>query len=270
MQFNQSIAFASKWKSQFKIALILGIVIAFIMVFLQPFDTFQNQIEAKSLKLSGYALTVIFPMLLIHPVCLSFYQKRNEVWTLLHEVVYLILLVFMISVFSYFYHAFVFTNASPSIDQFSDFFLFFCLPFIPILLPIIAYLRFTMGDVLIHEKRQDQEAALGIKNSNGELALELTMNEFVYAEAQQNYVNIYYCRAGKLHKEMIRSTLSNLVDQMPDAQQLHRSYLVNMDFVEEAIGNARQRSIKLKGVEEMLPVSKKSHEAVIKHLQIQP
>ena len=61
---------------------------------------------------------------------------------------------------------------------------------------------------------------------------------------------------------MIRSTLSNLAKQLPNAWQVHRSYLVNLDFLKSVEGNARKRFLTLTIIEEDIPVSQKYYDAL--------
>ena len=72
-------------------------------------------------------------------------------------------------------------------------------------------------------------------NSDTREFIELNMNDFLYAEAQDNYTLIVYKEKKTKHEIMLRATLSLIEAQLPveDVFRCHRSYLVNMntDFI---------------------------------------
>lgn len=268
---NKQIAFTYSWKDTFKIALIAGVMILFIMVFLQPFDTFQSNIQFKFIRLSGYSFTIIVPILLLHFAERYWYEKQNYRWTFLNEVISLVSIFALTSISSYFYHNLAFSGDVISLPYSARFFIYYCIPFIPLFLPLLSYFRFTFGKVIIVGSEKSRNDELEIAGDNKDEKISLPMNRFIYAEAQQNYVDIYFLNSdNKIEKEIIRSTFSNIVDQIPEAYQVHRSYLINPDFLSQITGNSRKRLIELKGVEYQIPVSQKYYQAIEKHLQSRP
>lgn len=267
----KQIAFTYSWRDTLKIALIAGVMILFIMVFLQPFDTFQSTIQFKFMKLSGYSFVIIIPILFFHFVERFWYEKQNYRWTLLNEVVSLISIFTLTSICSYFYHHLLFQGSLISFSNSIRFLIYYCLPFLPLFLPLLSYFRFTFGKVVITGSDTDQNNNLEIAGDNKDEKISIPMTRFIYAEAQQNYVDLYFLGSDhKIEKEIIRSTFSNIVDQIPEAYQVHRSYLINPDFLSQITGNTRKRLIELKGVENQIPVSKKYYQAIEKHLQNRP
>ena len=75
---------------------------------------------------------------------------------------------------------------------------------------------------------------------------------------------------GRLKKEMIRFTISGLIDLIPSAQQIHRSYLVNPLHIQDITGNTRKGSILINHYDQEIPISPKHFLAVKNLLQNRP
>ena len=270
MLLNKQIAFTYSFKDTLKIALIAGVFVLFIMVFLQPFDTFQSQMELKMLKLSGYGLAIALPIIFLHFINRFWYKMQNFRWTILNEIIYLVFLALLSSIASFFYHHFVLSGNAITVSNITNFFIYYCIPFFPIILPLVTYLRFTFGKVVITDSKH-KDKPLTISGENKDEKISISMSQFVYAEAQQNYVDIHYLDEDNVvNKEILRSTFSNVVEQIEDAYQVHRSYLINPMYLSKISGNSRKRLIELEKVDTEIPVSKKYYQAIEKHLQNRP
>src|SRR5690606_13502994 len=96
---------------------------------------------------------------------------------------------------------------------------------------------------------------LVVRGRNRGEALRLMPEDFVFAEAQQNYVSICRRQDGRLLSDLIRAPLSDVERQLPGALRIHRSYLVNPKHVLRVEGNARKRELVLDGLDRRLPMS---------------
>ncbi|MEN2280905.1 LytTR family DNA-binding domain-containing protein [Algoriphagus sp. SE2] len=271
MHLSKKIAFTYGWSDQIKVAVICGFAIAFIMIFLQPFDTFQSEFKFKALKLTGYALPVIVPILFIHIFERFYFKKRNNTWILRDEIISITATIILIATAAYGYHAFVFSEAVFSKKIFFQFSLNYSLPFVPILVPLLIYLRFRFGSFTITAKERGGGIIYDIKGNNQEDNLTIASEKFLYAEAQQNYVDIFYLNnESHIQKEMVRSTFSKIVEQLTEAQQVHRSFVVNLKRIKTMKGNSRKKRIVLDGIENEVPVSNKYIESLEDYLKNRP
>lgn len=94
---------------------------------------------------------------------------------------------------------------------------------------------------------------------NGQEAFDLPLGSFLYAEAADNYVKLYYVAEGKPVQKMIRSTLRRLEEAFRDHDRLyrcHRTYIVNLEKVVHINGNAQGYKLHLDGVSGPIPVSR--------------
>jgi len=90
--------------------------------------------------------------------------------------------------------------------------------------------------------------------------VDVAADNFRYAEAMQNYVTIWSTDSeGKLQKEVLRSTIARLEEQLSDTSvfRCHRSFLVNVDCIGQVSGNAQGLKLKLPDVPDFeVPVSR--------------
>ncbi|GLR19905.1 LytTR family DNA-binding domain-containing protein [Portibacter lacus] len=266
---NKTIAYAKSWKQTLWIAFLLGLVLPLLLITLEPFDN-SNSFSYKYLILSGYALCIMIPILSIHPLENYTYKLQKNRWFIVNEVLYIVATIFIIFVFAFLYHFYVISGLSTftSADIW-DFIKTFGLPFTPILIPLWLYLRSKYGVIevpLSDHKNVKKDEKVTINGENKSETLTIFESQFIYAQSQQNYVEVYFDTENGMEQKMFRSTLSNIMKQLPNAWQVHRSYLVNLDFLTAVEGNSRKRFMKISKMDETIPISQKYYEALEKRL----
>jgi hypothetical protein len=86
----------------------------------------------------------------------------------------------------------------------------------------------------------------------------ISVNKLIYVEALGNYINIAYHNKED-RKITIRETISNIEKKISNSKIIykpHRSYLVNLQFIENITGDSQGLKIHLKGFEKVIPVSR--------------
>ena len=94
---------------------------------------------------------------------------------------------------------------------------------------------------------------------NGVDTLTLSVNDFLYAEAQKNYVVISYLKGTSCEQKILRITLTQLAELLqryPHILRCHRSFLVNLSLVANISGNSRACTLKLYHTDNEVPVSR--------------
>lgn len=93
----------------------------------------------------------------------------------------------------------------------------------------------------------------------GNDVLEFTEENFLFASAEGNYCNIYYINNGQTCKSLIRIPLKIVEEQISNSRivRCHRSFIVNLDKVTDAKGNAQGYRLSLQDMAEAVPVSRK-------------
>ena len=105
----------------------------------------------------------------------------------------------------------------------------------------------------------DQNNCIEIISSISSENFELDISKLLYVKVDGNYLDLFIKYEEGLEKKIIRQslkTLSNQLQNYPHIFQSHRSYLVNLTFVESVSGNAQGFSLKLTDIASCIPVSR--------------
>ncbi|SMG49175.1 transcriptional regulator, LytTR family [Marivirga sericea] len=267
MYFSRLISYTSKWYHTFLVGFILATMVVVVLIFLQPFDIYGNEIAYKNIKMIGYGICIVLPILLIHVLEELWFKRTDGKWHVYQELFILILGFLLISITSYIYNVTVVNNHTIESSQVFYWVKDFGLPFIPIFFPFWVYLRFRFSKITLPFFLDKNTKSILIAGNNQNEVIEFLERDFIMAKAQANYVDIYYIKNELLKKKMIRSKFANLKNKIPFAEQVHRSYLVNPSQITQIYGNTRKGHITIKKIEEEVPVSPKYFSAIKKYLQ---
>nr|WP_255444046.1 LytTR family DNA-binding domain-containing protein [Robiginitalea sp. SC105] len=96
----------------------------------------------------------------------------------------------------------------------------------------------------------------------------VTASDFRFARAQDNYVALYYVKAGHLKSELLRTTLAEISETTgyPGLIRCHRSYLVNLKQV-HSFTEGHPLQLTLRDVPDPIRVSRSYREAVLSRLR---
>jgi predicted DNA-binding protein YlxM (UPF0122 family) len=238
-------------------SLLAGSLLAYIIVFLDPFDTQEYQADYRNVKLAGYALCIILPILISHRLNLLIYNRTGKKWQIKDELISIVPIVLTILTCSYFYNIWVVNEGyfNPSINGFYLFSLNFGLPTLSLIIPLYLFIRHShIIPKVLHSLRSKVKYIELVGDLSSD-RIKLNVEHFFYAKAQGNYVEIYYQEDNEQNKTLIRTTLSSIHEQIPNAIQVHRSFLINPEKVLQLEGNSRKRNVILKGVTNPIPVS---------------
>ncbi len=270
MFLNRAIAYTKGWLNTFFVSAILAVIVVFIIVFLKPFDSLNDDVLFQQIKLVGYSLCIVIPIMMLHLFENLWFAKTKEKWFVYQELVILVVGFLFISATSYFYNTYVVNDMTMETNYIFQWMMEFGLPFTPIFMPLWIYLRFRFSKVVIQIDSLKKNSKVTITGANRNEELSFMEGDFILAKAQSNYVDIFFLEDGKITKKMIRTTLSNLVKLIPSAQQIHRSYLVNPQKIERISGNTRKGYISINAMEEPIPISPKHFLGVKNYLQNRP
>ncbi|MFY8274066.1 LytTR family DNA-binding domain-containing protein [Pseudoalteromonas sp. SSDWG2] len=266
--------FIENTRHYFYLAAAMGLLVLFVMVFIQPFDT-NHQFELPMvLKLSGYGVMTFLALLANY-----FFEKRwfinaGKRWSYVNEAWAMLSLLLWIAVFTNVYHAAMFSDGDKTLSQFIAFTFVFVIPFVFVVFPLVILLRQQFGVDANRPTQSIEHAAANpicVTGANTDEHFSFLSSHFRFAAAQQNYVVIHINNDDQLGQEaMIRSTLTEVQNQIPDALRVHRSYIVNPASIKDVLGSKRKANLILHDVEQPIPVSSTYYDAVKSALQIHP
>lgn len=219
-------------KAAFVEALFFGFFIFFFLIVFQPFGTYNFKHEHKVLLLMVYGLIGWSIHFLLR---VTAYWKEKGNWNLKREVLLLLTSLFLCTVLSFIYNQVVF---KPNFDilHFPAFFLMvfsvYIFPLLAILWSRLTPLPVVGAAVASAGESTEQPAApavVHLRGANKEEEYRFRQEQILFLKSEGNYVKVVYEQDSKLQSVMIRATLKQVQEQVPDLYvQVHRSYLVNL------------------------------------------
>lgn len=256
---SKQLPYCFSFKKQFMIGLFLGGITAFIMIFLQPFDTYSFESNYKYLIFFGFGLLLFILYLFYARMENLWYNYKNNRWEIKYEIISFIIFVLISSIpihfynqvflndfFDYEYHAYDYLKHGLWFFQYS------LIPVMLILLPFYIYFRNKFGEFITAESLSEIELS-GI--NKGEKLI-VQKEAILFVEASENYVKIFYTKNNNIKFKTFRNTLTAINQQAPFLYKSHRSYLVNISKIKAVTGNSQNAKIEfhLNGLD--IPLSK--------------
>jgi hypothetical protein len=111
------------------------------------------------------------------------------------------------------------------------------------------------------EVENKPEKLFHLENENGKILLEVPVDRIICYEANDNYVVTYYLdRKDQLKRSMERVSLKKIEELLYKEQvtffRVHKSYLINPEYLEEIKGKAQAYKLQMRHFETMVPVSR--------------
>ncbi|WEK71204.1 MAG: LytTR family DNA-binding domain-containing protein [Candidatus Chryseobacterium colombiense] len=256
---------------------LAGVSLYTLLIIYQPFGTNEFEHSFKYFLLLPYALISALSFL-----CFSVLFKRKSNWTIIAEVFKTILALIASSILSYFYNTFFLSRVNVSVENYLYMFCYTAALGAPVVIIYILgryiYLNHkakakpkanknetqnqqhtqTNTELIFKESETSANCKLIITAKYSNINLEMLVDDFVFAEAADNYCIIYFYKNNTLKKEMIRISLSKLINQIESdsIKQIHRSSVVNLKKVIKFKGNSSGYKITLDNIENELSISR--------------
>jgi hypothetical protein len=253
---------------------VKGAVVFFLIFFLfaiiyQPLDTHPSRFFNYTVTAALYSFIASAAVAGSVKMLKSFrYFSKIKKWTILKEL--LTILTALVGMgLSVYFAAFIFEepadrwNLATLSDSVTKSFLLGVIPFIFFTLLNFRY-WFGPENSMINivnsgSDHQPAEELIRISSQLKKEELSFYPGQFIYAESESNYVNFYIWKDDKLKKEVIRNSISNVEKQFaefPYMVRTHRAYIVNISKIIQKKGNVLGYRLKLKGVDQEIPVSR--------------
>lgn len=262
---SKQIPYNPRLKKQVLVGAILGLIVAFIMVFLEPFGTYQFQSDYKYFIFSGFGFIFFISYVLHARIANMWYHQANNKWSVKLEIISFLLLLFLSSILIHFYNQVFLNNlfsspfdASEYVSHGIWFFRYCMLPVMLLLLPFYMYFRNKFGER--NTRKNSDDIALNGLNKGEKIRIQ--KGTLLFVKASENYVEIYYTKNNAVAHETFRNTLSAINTQAPFLRQCHRSYLVNLTSIKSLQGNSQNAKINFHHHDLSIPLSKSYYNAV--------
>ncbi|MBT5668020.1 MAG: hypothetical protein HOJ04_00475 [Lentimicrobiaceae bacterium] len=265
------LVYPSSWWVQALVSIIFGVFVFGFLGFYTPFNL--NELnESRYLPASVYGFIsamVIFMTLLLAPLIAKNKFSGNHFNNLNMFILFAVTLV-LINLFNYLYTRYGGYSEVISIDTANFSVLSMDVIYFPALL--IANLvdwqtkKLIIVELPFLEKQthvEDLEVAgkyFSLENTAGKVVLEIQIKDFICAFSNQNYSDVFILNNGKSEKLLLRIPFSKLFEQLEACPQIircHRTRIANLSYATGLIDDEGKTLIKLKYVDEAIPVSRR-------------
>ena len=199
------------------------------------------------------------------------YFKNENDWTILKEILAVFIVIQMMGIGVYLCGFLLDNLPSGNRWSFSVFFDSCSRVFLIEIFPFgfssfFAYLR-------LQKPKHQQKLNVEIENKGQLILIESSLkkeslqffeSEFLFAEADANYVIFHLFKEGKLHKTSIRNSISKIEKQLSETKSFfrtHRAFIINLNQIESKRGNALGYQLSLKNSDLKVPVSRQNIKA---------
>ncbi len=243
---------------------IVGLSFYLFLVIYQPFGTSQFEHTYKYLLLFPYAVIGASSFCAIDLL----FPRKQKTHTFLTELFKCFLTLLIISELSYLYNSLFLSKVNLSFQNYLYMLLYTLALGIPIctiyILAKYIYLNRKNSEKNLI-KGKGRTPSLKIFSDHSDNCLELDPDDFIFAEAADNYCMVYFDENGIQKSRIIRTTLTTLSlnIQSNSIKKVHRSYVVNLKKVAKYTGNSSGYKISLLNTEKELSISRKYINSIV-------
>ena len=254
------------------IAVLSGLFIALFLLYFEPFNLHLNTDGNKVFHMLFFGCITTFVLLVflfVFPLLLpNLFSDKN--WKLGYQMILNMLIIIAIATFNSIYSNYM--NSIPF--GWDSYWLILSRTSVLGILPI-AFITFSdyylkvksslnfVSNILENKKeflKDSKEVTHQISTDLKSETFSFKENDFNYAIAVGNYIDMCSLDENTLKKVTYRVTLSSFEIQVKESSNLircHRSYLVNLNKVKNISGNAQGLKLELINQSEIIPVSRK-------------
>jgi len=233
----------------------IGAFVSFFLYYFQPFGTAEVNFPNKTQFLIGYGLVISLSLIIIEFVLAKLvFQKLNEEnWTVLKQMAWVLIYTSCALIACYLYKQWFFQIPIDGRDFFYFYKMAFTIAIFPIVIIILVDYIYQLQrkettakkiNSQIQDSSQNQESTtrkIQLIAENGKDHLELAIQDLLFLQAADNYVEIHYKKEENVKKEMLRNTLQKMEEQIIKQEtatkifRCHRSFLVNLAQVKSIV-----------------------------------
>lgn len=267
--FNPSVKF------KFKISLIHGVFIFFFLNIFKPFSLYEFDVIILEYTLGIGVLSFLGTFITLYIPALIFKKYFNEDnWTIGRNLLLIIVAITVIGIVLWGFEGVYKEQYSLRKLGLLE---FIYNTFLVSLIPLTFFIFINEKNVrerrkkkvleikeikrknrFINSKKLSKEVR--IISDNGKENITFYIDNLAYVTSQGNYASFFLKNEGDFKEKIIRITLTKIAIELKDYSNIircHKSYLVNINHVNDISGNARGYLLKLDFVPINIPVSRK-------------
>lgn len=255
-----------KYNLQLSIGISIGMFLFYL--FFQPLDLRNEDFNTRLVIIAGFGFITLFILglnLIFLPLLFPKFFKTGK-WNFIRDVILNTWIWILISTAYTVYARYVGLIEITSHSMFK----ILLLGLAPVAILIVVnqnkilkrYLQNALELTRLMEPDIDEKIIndkIKIESDNKSESLEISLKNLALIKSANNYIEVFWKEGNETHKTLIRNTLTKIENQLknyPDFIRCHRTSLINKLFIEKKISDARGFHIRLKGLDELVPVSR--------------
>ena len=259
-------------KSRFLFALGIGVFIFLFFLIFKPFNIDLHEMTLVRFSL-GLGLLSFCVVTMFHVGYKSWWiNKYDELeWKVYLEIILMSIMLICLGIVNYIYIEQPWINEWSILGMALHQLTTLAVGIFPIVYGILINQRhqqrkFYRSALKIKEARKNKEQStsqnqtLTLKGSGDADRLSLDINQLSYIQASDNYVIVYHESAdGSIDKIILRATMKSILQQLEAYSfilRAHKSFIVNLNKVEQVSGNSQGYKLHLRSIQEPIPVSR--------------
>ena len=257
MVLKKAFPFKTSIKTNALIGFILSCFILFIIFFLKPFDVGTANFPYKTLYFIGYGVIAFLTYFITHVISIFYYDNKKS-WMLFNEIITCLIFVSVSIIIAFLYTELIINKKPERIYKIYYVWGWFKVVFLGF------GVLLTVTSILLRKKFSKKSIKTIVDFSHKKVKIYgslkkdyffIDIQNLVYVKSENNYVNLFYFEKELLKERLIRSTLTNIENQLPSFLKVHRSYIVNPEYVISLKGNKQNAKLYLNKVVNTIPIS---------------
>lgn len=257
-----------------KMSIIYGVFVFLFLYVFQPFGLNTLGGELLNVCLAYGAITtlaIIILNIITTPLFPKFFDEQN--WNTGKEISWTIVNILAIGLANAIYTSYL--SGNPISVKYILLFEFYT--FMVSVLPITFIIIYQESNYSrkysalsqdINKKlfaHENTESIIKIDSNNQNEELILNLSELLFIKSADNYIEVYYLKDNVVVISMLRNTLKSIEDIFTGNENIircHKSFLVNLQYVNNVSGNAQGYKLHLRFTDIPIPVSRKLNDFV--------
>ena len=262
---NRPYSFNDDLKYNLRLSIGISIGMFLFYLFFQPLDLRNENFNNKLVIIAGFGFITFFILglnLIFLPLIFPKFFQTGK-WNFIRDVILNAWIWILISTAYTFYARYVGLIEI----TYHSMFKILLLGLAPVAILIVAnqnkilkrYLQNALELTRLLEPENEEKNEIVIESENKSESLTVDLKSIVLIKSANNYIEVFWKEGDKIHKKLIRNTLTNIENQLKkfsDFVRCHRTSLVNKSFIEKITGGSQGQHIKLKGMDEQVPISR--------------
>lgn len=273
-KLNEAYGFDSSYRSFLRVAVIISAFVFGLLFVFKPFGMDGIQSENILSITLGYAM-VTFSIMHLNWLLFQMFGFKEENWVIWKEILWSLWNFGTIAIGNWTYNLFLFGDQFSLQNFAAIFFITIAVGSIPLTLVIflsqIRRLKKNLAEAqrmnsqfqVKKEGSQKDEDLVEFVAENGKDRLEVHLKDLLFLESANNYVDLFIRREQGFERQVMRNSMKRMEETLqghPSFFRCHRTYIVNLDCVENISGNSAGYKLNIVGTDLNVPVSRQKVE----------